>query len=204
MGESTAKGANARQRILESAYRLFLLQGYHGTSMRQVARSAGLSPAAIYNHFESKEVLFTALLAERIPHRALVKAVASVQESNPDRMVHQAFAAMQQAMADQFDNLRLMFIELIEFQGRHASDLAGDLLPELLAFTGRLREQDPRIGRFRNELLTRAFFGLYFSYTMTAVLLAPIPGFEPNSADLQRLADLFLNGVRGGGPPAAG
>jgi AcrR family transcriptional regulator len=203
MGELTARGANARLRIFESAYHLFLLQGYHGTSMRQVAHMAGVSPAAIYNHFESKEALFTALLAERIPHRALVQAVACVEDTDPEQMVQQAFAAMHRAMADQFDNLRLMFIELIEFQGGHAPGLAGELLPALLAFTNRLRQMDPRISRFRNGLLARAFFGLYFSYAMTGIVLAAIPGFEPDWADLRRLADLFLNGIRGGGTSAA-
>jgi len=58
---------NTRQQILQEAYALFLSQGYHGTSMRSIATQAGISLGAIYNHFESKEEIFTELLEAHHP-----------------------------------------------------------------------------------------------------------------------------------------
>ncbi|MCD4828044.1 MAG: TetR/AcrR family transcriptional regulator [Candidatus Cloacimonetes bacterium] len=46
-----------RTRILETALRLFLVQGYENTSMRQVAESLGISKPAIYHYFKGKEDL---------------------------------------------------------------------------------------------------------------------------------------------------
>jgi AcrR family transcriptional regulator len=64
------------QSILDAGEFLFQRQGFHGTSMRQIARFAGITPAAIYNHFPSKEEIFVALLKARLPHRTLALAVS--------------------------------------------------------------------------------------------------------------------------------
>ena len=54
MEESSTKGERTRQEILQSAHQLFLKNGYHGTSMRQIAEGAGIAVGGIYNHFASK------------------------------------------------------------------------------------------------------------------------------------------------------
>lgn len=48
--------------ILEAATRLFVRQGFHATSMREVAAEVGLSVAGIYHHYPSKERILVALL----------------------------------------------------------------------------------------------------------------------------------------------
>ena len=47
-----------RQAILDTAYRLFLTQGFDRTSVSQITAEVGGSKATIYSHFPSKEVLF--------------------------------------------------------------------------------------------------------------------------------------------------
>ncbi len=47
-----------RQDILETAYRLFLTQGFDKTSISQITAEVGGSKATIYSHFPSKEELF--------------------------------------------------------------------------------------------------------------------------------------------------
>ncbi len=42
-----SKGELTRASILEGAYQLFLQQGYHGTSMRQIAEEAGIALGGI-------------------------------------------------------------------------------------------------------------------------------------------------------------
>jgi AcrR family transcriptional regulator len=182
-------------RLLDAAFSLFLDQGYHGTSMRQVASRAGITPGSIYNHFISKEALFVALLRERIPHRALVDALAGVEGDTTEALVQDALARMLDAMSDQFDNLRLMFVELIEFQGRHAGEIGRTLLPQLVTFIERLRAAEERLRPVPSILLARIFFGQFFAYVMTATLLRDIPGFEANAAGLQTMGDVFLFGA---------
>jgi AcrR family transcriptional regulator len=54
------KGARTRQSLLDSAIRRFAANGYRGTSVSEVARDVGLTPAAVYAYFGGKEELFAA------------------------------------------------------------------------------------------------------------------------------------------------
>lgn len=51
-------GPPAARRLLIAAVDAFAARGYHGTSTRDIADRAGLSPAGVYVHFASKEELF--------------------------------------------------------------------------------------------------------------------------------------------------
>jgi AcrR family transcriptional regulator len=53
---------DTREKILETATRLFSIQGYTNTSLSQVAKEAQVSKALIFWHFESKEKLFRTAL----------------------------------------------------------------------------------------------------------------------------------------------
>ncbi len=57
--ESTA--VNTRERILDVALDLFTEQGFDGTSLRQIAEQLGVTKAALYYHFTSKDDILLAL-----------------------------------------------------------------------------------------------------------------------------------------------
>jgi len=54
------KGEQTRRRLLEIAVRRFAADGFRRTSVSDIAREAGLSPASAYAYFDSKEALFQA------------------------------------------------------------------------------------------------------------------------------------------------
>lgn len=60
-----AKGEDRRQRILAAAQRLVTRNGGRGTTLGQIAREAGVTPAGLLHHFESKEQLLHAVLDAR-------------------------------------------------------------------------------------------------------------------------------------------
>lgn len=47
-----------RSAILATARQLFLAQGYHKTSMRDIAKGAGISTGPLYFHFQNKAEIF--------------------------------------------------------------------------------------------------------------------------------------------------
>ena len=48
-----------QERIAAAALNLFLQNGYHNTSVREIAQKAGLSVGSVFNYFTSKEeILF--------------------------------------------------------------------------------------------------------------------------------------------------
>ena len=52
--------------ILDAAAKLFLTQGFERTAMDDVARAAGVSKQTVYSHFQNKEGLFRAVIADRV------------------------------------------------------------------------------------------------------------------------------------------
>ena len=63
-------------KILESAFECFGRSGYHGTSLKEIARHAGVSKALIHYHFESKETLLFEL--EGWLHRQVFHAITAM------------------------------------------------------------------------------------------------------------------------------
>ena len=61
-----ADATTGRQRVLDAAAALFVQQGYAGTTLREIAESAGIKAGSIYHHFASKEALFVAVLHDGI------------------------------------------------------------------------------------------------------------------------------------------
>ena len=54
------KGERTRQRLLDIAVQRFAVDGFRRTSVSDIAREAGLTPAAAYAYFAGKEGLFQA------------------------------------------------------------------------------------------------------------------------------------------------
>ncbi len=47
-----------KEKIIKSAVPLFAELGYAGTSMRNIAKSAGITAASLYHHFQDKQALY--------------------------------------------------------------------------------------------------------------------------------------------------
>ena len=54
-----SKGERTKRLIIESATELFYKSGFYRATLAQVAKAAGITQTAIYNHFESLESLLT-------------------------------------------------------------------------------------------------------------------------------------------------
>lgn len=70
-----SKGERTAQRILNAAEALITQRGYRATTMREIAQAAGIKEPGLYNHFKSKERLFSAMLS-----RALQPLAAAIEQ----------------------------------------------------------------------------------------------------------------------------
>ena len=115
------RSQDKRRRIEAAALALLTTQGFHGTNNREIAKRAGVSTAAIYTHYPSKEALFTGLVEQ---HRALVakwlrKTIAGLRDplAKPDLT---AFAsAIRAKMRKDPEYFLLIFIDVVEFKNQH-------------------------------------------------------------------------------------
>jgi AcrR family transcriptional regulator len=65
MGRPAKNDKPAREKIVETAFRLFYEQGYFQTGVNQVIAEAGVSKATFFAHFPTKDDLCLAYLRER-------------------------------------------------------------------------------------------------------------------------------------------
>lgn len=73
---------DTRDRILQVALDLFIDQGYEKTSLREIAEKVGVTKAALYYHFSSKEEILRTLLE---PASAALRALADLLKERPSR-----------------------------------------------------------------------------------------------------------------------
>ena len=59
-----AERTDTRRRIQEVALELFTEQGYEGTSLREIAERLGVTKAALYYHFKSKEEIVSSFVED--------------------------------------------------------------------------------------------------------------------------------------------
>ena len=73
-----------QRRLLDAARDSFAAKGFHGTTTRDIAAAAGMSPAAVYVHHRTKESLLFSISLEG--HQATVQALADAAagEAEPD------------------------------------------------------------------------------------------------------------------------
>lgn len=78
------------QSMLTSAVRCFAAKGFHATTTRDISAGAGLSPAALYVHFSSKEdVLHTISL---VGHKSALASVQGPEEKDPRAHLRMIFS----------------------------------------------------------------------------------------------------------------
>lgn len=71
-----------RARLLDAAVKAFAERGYHGTTTRDIASAAGMSPAALYVHHSSKEDLLYQI--SRTGHDEALKVLREAVASATD------------------------------------------------------------------------------------------------------------------------
>ncbi len=107
------RGPLTRKQILDASLRLFSEKGFARTSVRDIARGAGITDAAIYYHFSSKRDLFEALFEERGITSALSTLESvTIEEPLGETLVGIAIAA-QGIMQRNKDFMKVLLSEAI-------------------------------------------------------------------------------------------
>ncbi len=75
-----------KEKILDSALRLFASEGYQGTSTARLARDADVSEGLIFRHFGSKEGLLNAII-EMGTNRAMQYFAPCIIETDPKKVI---------------------------------------------------------------------------------------------------------------------
>jgi hypothetical protein len=99
-------------------------------------------------------------------------------------------------MGGRSEFINLMFIELVEFKGRHGSVLMREIAPKVLPVFERVIK-DRRNLRVKNPaLLMRSFVGVCLSYLITEMVISKsiVSKLMPKNTK-DAYVDIFLHGI---------
>jgi AcrR family transcriptional regulator len=108
-------------KIERAALQLFTRKGFHGTTVREIAKKAGVSMGKLYIYYDTKEDIFIDLVhhlgrkMEVIRQKELIPLMASL---DPDSLRNLA-RAIGRIVSENLDYWRLMYIDVVEFRHKH-------------------------------------------------------------------------------------
>src|SRR6266513_4876518 len=134
----SARSEQSRRQVLDAALHLFSHQGYRATTMRDIAKKAGVSTGNVYHHFEEKEQIFRTLLDEfwsitdskRYPY---TRALATGHF--PDNLEQLGLAARDSVREFRY-YIALIYVDVIEFDGTHIRKFYGEMGQRLAGQVG--------------------------------------------------------------------
>jgi TetR/AcrR family transcriptional regulator, cholesterol catabolism regulator len=98
-------------KILQTAHRLFIQQGYTATSMRQVAADTGIGKATIYHHFPDKQALVMALLQKSTARMDEARELVTA-ETDPRQRIRLAATVSVSSLFESVDIIQIIRREI--------------------------------------------------------------------------------------------
>ncbi|WP_194819250.1 TetR/AcrR family transcriptional regulator [Nocardia sp. XZ_19_385] len=163
------------EKLLESALSAFLDFGIKRTSMGEVARRAGISPATLYRRFESKNDLVEAV-SVREAQRFVAEIDKRVQavEGGPDEQLVEIFVAFIAAIAGNKLLRRLVTTEPDLILPRLTTEAGPILAVGRTYLATKLRESRPADADFDADLVAEVMARLAHSLALTPDGLIPL------------------------------
>jgi AcrR family transcriptional regulator len=171
--------AMTRQHLLEAAAIVFARDGFQGSSLDEIAATAGFTKGAVYSNFKSKDDLFLAVLEQRFEraHAAIRGALDAERPldtpavRSPEKWMPRIADAVRESMWE--DSWTMLFLEFVLYAARNPkarSKLAAytrrslDRIQQLIAQEHDAAGLPPRYAPAALALISEAMFdglGIY-------------------------------------------
>ena len=189
-----------RDHLVETAFRLFYRDGYRAVGIDTLLAEAGVAKMTLYNHFASKEDLYTAIIDQRIQETGDALSDEAIQAHDDERVFGDLARFVLEKTSENPTMLRLLYFSALE--GHQLSDIfyANHEIKKVMKLVdyihlriseGTFRDLDP-------FLVARAFTGMLYTY-VTAQHLFDAGRYYPRATHdevIESFLSIFLNGIR--------
>jgi AcrR family transcriptional regulator len=113
--------AKNRLKIERAAQQLFTRQGFHGTTVREIARKAGVSMGKLYLYYPTKEDIFIDLvqrMEQKMEALRQTELFPLMQSPDPESLKKLGMA-VGRVVSENLDYWRLMYVDVVEFRHKH-------------------------------------------------------------------------------------
>jgi AcrR family transcriptional regulator len=197
-----------KRKIEAAALQVFVKQGFHGTSIRDIANASGVSIGNIYNYYKTKEDLYKAI-AEHYETRMQglrARAIEGMDDLfDPDALLQFA-ERLRKIVHEETDYWRLMYIDVTEFGNQHFAHIYRNLAKDLKSKLGsKLRE--PHRGNWTGVDPALAFTSIYLQF-FTYFLVETLFGGKqhlgvPDDLAIKQMITIYARGLGLENPSAA-
>ena len=107
-----------KQKIERAALRLFTRQGFHGTTVREIAKAAAVSMGKLYLYYPTKEDIFIDLVHQmdkKMEVQRQKELLPLMQSPDPDSL-RKLGLAVGRVVSENLDYWRLMYVDVVEFR----------------------------------------------------------------------------------------
>ena len=194
--EKLKKGEVTRQTIEDAAIELFMEQGYHATSMRQIAKRANLALGGIYNHFKSKDEIFEAIVVDKHPYKKVLPLIQDAEGETMEEFLGNAARVVITELTSQPYYIKVMLIEIAEFNGKHGAALIKEIAPNILPVFERVVKIRKELRVTHPAVLMRSFIGMVLSYMITEIVISNsmLNKLMPKNT-LDAYVDIYMHGI---------
>lgn len=203
--KSRLTGPERRQQIISTATEVFSRHGFQGTTLRQLARRAGISEAMIYHHFPSKEALYDAILEKKIKDRKHLFYPLDAALAKQDMTVLKTIVGnflKQQSLDNSF--MRMLLFSALEGHELSRKFVNGPL-QEFFDFLGGYLDQRMEEGALKvigGQVAARLLIGMVFYFMLLREVYQDPKSQSIDLDDLAtRVVDLYYNGIRADSAP---
>ena len=186
-----------KQHIIEVAEQLFTEHGYQAVSIRDISQACGVSNAALYYHFPSKEALFEEAAerhADKLAHRM---RKASTQASNTKEKLNLILKEYANLVAERRSPLFSLRGKPDKIHPEQAKKHHTHLIKRVLAPIDETLQVAVNRGEIRqlpdNQTSASLLLGLFHGMLQHHKHLANSGVTE---SDIQLVIDIFLNGMK--------
>lgn len=189
-----------RAQILAEAARCFGTRGFRGTTTRDVANAVGITEAALYRYYPSKEAMYAAILDARMAVPELIADLEPFARAGDDRAVFTRLAlGMIESIEADPSFLRLLLYSALEGH-EMARPFYETRMRRLREFLSRYLTQRARDGAFRGHdpvLAARAFVGMVADHLIVRQVFGQRDASaQPPERVAETFTSIFLDGVR--------
>jgi AcrR family transcriptional regulator len=192
------KKSHRLQSILAAAQKVFSQKGYHGATIRDIAREAQVAEGTIYIYFKSKKDLLIALFKPLIVE-TLTELIQQLEGQEDEVVLRTIMADRLKRALHNFSTYKLFFFEC-QFHEDLKEQFFREVFLKLVSVFEDYLKRRVEEGAFRpmnTHIAARAFFGMYISFVFAQEVYQDESVKEFLLEEIvDELAEIFLRGVK--------
>jgi len=190
--------STTKEKILESALKLFSRKGYLGATTKEIAKEAGIAEVTLFRYFHSKEVLFEEVINNYSFLPKLKEILKKVETQSYKEVLKIIAFEFLKLLESKKDLIRIMHSEMQRYPEKIKKiyeNVIENTFKLLSKYFEKLQKEEI-LKEFNSELAARAFLGMFFSY-FYAKEIKEFLNLQKEDVNqiIETYIDIFINGT---------